>query len=50
MNTSKELKNIVKEKYSKIALQDKDVNASSCCVATDPSNKKVISIMMDDYS
>ena len=50
MNTSKELKNIVKEKYSKIALQDKAVNASSCCGATAPSNKKVYSIMMDDYS
>ena len=50
MNTSKELKIIVKEKYSKIALQDKAVNASSCCGATAPSNKKVYSIMMDDYS
>ncbi len=49
MNTSKELKIIVKEKYSKIALQDKAVNASSCCGATAPSNK-VYSIMMDDYS
>ncbi len=49
MNTSKELKIIVKEKYSKIALQDKTVNASSCCGATTPSNK-VCNIMMDDYS
>jgi len=49
MKTSEELKNIVKEKYSEIAHQDKVQNASSCCGATDTSNK-VYSIMMDDYS
>ncbi|WP_406684928.1 arsenite methyltransferase [Seonamhaeicola sp. MEBiC1930] len=44
-----ELKNIVKERYSKIAEQGKAENASSCCGATTPSNK-VYNIMMDDYS
>ena len=49
MNTEKELKQVVKEKYSKIAKQEKAVNASSCCGATTPTNK-VYNIMMDDYS
>lgn len=49
MKTSEELKNIVREKYSEIAHQDKDINASSCCGATPPANK-VYNIMMDDYS
>lgn len=31
MKTSEEIKNSVKEKYSEIALQSKDLNASSCC-------------------
>jgi len=49
MNTEKELKEIVKDRYAKIALQNKDVNASSCCGATTPTNK-VYNIMMEDYS
>ena len=49
MNKEQELKNIVKERYSKIAEQGKVENASSCCGATTPSNK-VYNIMMDDYS
>ncbi|TXG38475.1 arsenite methyltransferase [Seonamhaeicola maritimus] len=50
MNTKEqELKDIVKERYSKIAEQGKAENASSCCGATTPSNK-VYNIMMDDYS
>ncbi len=49
MSTEKELKEIVKDRYAKIALQDKDVNASSCCGATTPTNK-VYNIMMEDYS
>ena len=48
MNTEQKLKEIVREKYSKIALQEKDVNAASCCGATTPSNK-IYNIMMDDY-
>ncbi len=49
MKTEKQLKDIVKEKYSKIAKQGKVENASSCCGATTPTNK-VYNIMMDDYS
>ncbi|TNE72489.1 arsenite methyltransferase [bacterium] len=49
MKTAEELKEIVKEKYSAIALQEKEVNAASCCGATTPSNK-VYNIMMDDYT
>ena len=49
MKTEQELKEIVREKYSKIALQEKDVNAASCCGATTPSNK-IYNIMMDDYT
>lgn len=49
MKLEQELKNIVKERYTKIAEQGKVENASSCCGATTPSNK-VYNIMMDDYS
>lgn len=49
MKEEQELKSIVKERYARIAEQDKDENASSCCGATQPSNK-VYNIMMDDYS
>ncbi len=49
MEKEQELKNIVKEKYAKIAEQGKLENASSCCGATTPSNK-VYNIMMDDYT
>lgn len=49
MQNEHELKQIVKERYAKIAEQDLAVNAASCCGATTPSNK-VYNIMMDDYS
>lgn len=49
MKTEKELKQVVKDKYSQIAKQDKAINASSCCGATTPTNK-FYNIMMDDYS
>jgi hypothetical protein len=39
MTANEELKVIVREKYSAIALQDKDTNAASCCGATSTSNK-----------
>ncbi len=51
MNTSTEIKNAVREKYTEIATQSKDQNLSSCCGATgccDP--KDVYNIMADDYS
>lgn len=46
---SESLKDIVKDRYGRIAQQDKAVNAASCCGATTPSNK-VYNIMMDDYT
>jgi arsenite methyltransferase len=49
MKTEQELKDIVREKYAKIANNDPEKNAASCCGATTPSNK-VYNIMMDDYT
>ncbi|MEO9076990.1 MAG: arsenite methyltransferase [Gelidibacter sp.] len=49
MTKEQELKDIVKERYAKIAEQGKAENAASCCGATTPSNK-IYNIMMDDYS
>lgn len=49
MSTDKELKEIVKQKYSEIALQDKDTNAASCCGAGGCSTE-VYNIMSDDYT
>lgn len=49
MKTDKELKELVQQKYSEIALQDKDTNASSCCGAGGCSTE-VYNIMTDDYS
>ena len=49
MKSDQELKDLVRERYGKIAHQDKAVNAASCCGATTPSNK-IYNIMMDDYS
>ena len=44
-----DLKELVKQKYSEIALQDKDANQSSCCGAGGCSTE-VYNIMTDDYS
>lgn len=49
MKSETELKNVVKERYAKIAEQGKVNNSASCCGATTPSNK-VYNIMTDDYS
>ena len=49
MNNEEALKQVVKNKYSKIAEQDKAANAASCCGATTTSNK-IYNIMMDDYT
>ncbi len=49
MNNPEEIKKIVKEKYSQIALQDKTTNESSCCGASCCSSE-VYTIMSDDYS
>jgi arsenite methyltransferase len=49
MQTQDEVKELVKQKYSEIALQDKDTNASSCCGAGGCSTE-VYNIMADDYT
>jgi SAM-dependent methyltransferase len=49
MQNSEQLKEIVKQKYSEIALQDKQTNQSSCCGAGGCSTE-VYNIMTDDYS
>ena len=50
MKTNEEVKEMVKQKYSEIALQDKELNASSCCGATSSCcGDAVYNIMADDY-
>lgn len=49
MDNSEKLKEMVREKYSEIALQDKETNASSCC-GTGGCSTEVYNIMSDDYS
>jgi arsenite methyltransferase len=49
MINSEELKALVREKYSEIAIQDKTTNASSCCGATTSCCDPVYSIMSDEY-
>lgn len=49
MQTEQELKELVKQKYSEIALQDKETNMSSCCGAGGCSTE-VYNIMSDDYT
>ena len=48
MKTDEELKEIVRQKYSEIALQNKGTNASSCCGAGECSTE-VYNIMTDEY-
>lgn len=49
MQTEQELKDIVRQKYSEIALQDKESNQTSCCGAGGCSTE-VYNIMTDDYT
>lgn len=49
MNNDQELKELVRQQYSRIALQDKDTNAGSCCGAGVCSTE-VYNIMSDDYT
>lgn len=49
MNTNDNVKEMVKQKYSEIALQDKGSNAASCCGAGGCSTE-VYNIMTDDYT
>lgn len=49
METQEQLKEIVRQKYTEIATQDKEMNQSSCCGAGGCSTE-VYNIMTDDYS
>lgn len=49
MATDEQLKEIVKQKYSEIALQDKADNQASCC-GSGCCSTEVYNIMTDDYS
>ncbi|GHU56633.1 arsenite S-adenosylmethyltransferase [Bacteroidia bacterium] len=48
LSKEQEIKEMVKQKYSEIALQDKETNASSCCEAGGCSTE-VYNIMSEDY-
>ena len=51
MNNDSQIKQLVKEKYSEIANQSKDLNAASCCGATSSCcGDDVYNIMADDYT
>jgi arsenite methyltransferase len=49
MSTEENLKELVKQKYSEIALQDKETNESSCC-GSGCCSTEVYNIMSDDYN
>ena len=49
MATNEELKDLVRQKYSDIALQDKETNQASCC-GSGCCSTEVYNIMSDDYS
>lgn len=49
MQNSEQLKEIVRQKYSEIALQDKETNQSSCC-GSGCCSTEVYNIMSDDYN
>ena len=48
MNSNEEIKEMVKQKYAEIALQNQDTNASSCC-GSGGCSTEVYNIMTDDY-
>src|SRR4051812_41601109 len=49
METEDQFKELVKQKYSEIALQDKETNQSSCC-GSGGCSTEVYNIMSEDYS
>lgn len=49
MNTDNQIKEMVRQKYSEIALQDKEENQASCC-GSGCCSTEVYNIMSDDYS
>ena len=48
MNNNEEIKEMVKQKYTEIALQDQETNASSCC-GSGGCSTEVYNIMSDEY-
>lgn len=48
MKNNEEIKEMVKQKYSEIALQDQETNASSCC-GSGGCSTEVYNIMSDEY-
>ena len=49
MQTQENVKEMVKQKYSEIALQDKETNAASCC-GSGCCSDEVYNIMSEDYN
>src|SRR6476620_6617232 len=49
METVEQVKDLVRQKYSEIALQDKETNQSSCC-GSGCCSTEVYNIMADDYT
>ena len=49
MKTQEQVKELVRQKYSEIALQDKETNQSSCC-GSGGCSTEVYNIMADDYT
>jgi len=49
METQEQVKELVRQKYSEIALQDKETNQSSCC-GSGGCSTEVYNIMADDYT
>ena len=49
MENNEEIKKMVKQKYSEIALQDDETNASSCC-GSGGCSTEVYNIMNDEYT
>lgn len=49
MQTQEQIKDVVRQKYSEIALQDKETNQSSCC-GSGCCSTDVYNIMSDDYT
>ena len=49
METREQVRELVKQKYSEIALQDKETNETSCC-GSGCCSTEVYNIMTDDYS
>src|SRR5881227_3187307 len=48
METQEQVKDLVRQKYSEIALQDKETNLSSCC-GSGCCSTEIYNIMADDY-